>query len=351
MVGDWVALDDTGSIAAVVPRRTTISCRAAHEPASGVSREQVIAANVDIVLVVQALGQELDRRLLERYLALALESGARPVVVLTKADLEADPAGVAAAIADVGGEVPILTVSARTGLGLDGVRDAPRLGQDGRVARTVRRREVHARERADRRRRRASRPARSRADGAGRHTTTRRELVSCRAGASSSTTPACGRCISGSAREASRMRSKTSRSSQRRVGSPIAGTRRSRDVPSGRRCGRPAPEEAMEATTRSNARWPSSPNAWSAASARARAKAGHAVARDLPAAGGLEPFGENLDPCLGADQPRARARRPGSRQLGRARRSLTPLRSFGPRARPPRPRPPSRTGRIPSGRA
>ena len=71
VVGDWVALDGAGSIVDVVPRRTTISRRAAHEPASGVSREQVIAANVDVVLVVQALGQELDRRLLERYLALA----------------------------------------------------------------------------------------------------------------------------------------------------------------------------------------------------------------------------------------------------------------------------------------
>src|SRR5687767_10308311 len=86
VVGDWVALDSAGSIVDVVPRRTTISRRAAHEPASGVSREQLIAANVDVVLVVHALGQELDRRLLERYLALAVESGAHPVVVLTKAD-------------------------------------------------------------------------------------------------------------------------------------------------------------------------------------------------------------------------------------------------------------------------
>ncbi len=75
----------------------------------------MIAANVDIVFVVQALGQELDRRLLERYLALAVESGARPVVLLTKADLEDDPAAVAAELADVGGEVPIHVVSARDG--------------------------------------------------------------------------------------------------------------------------------------------------------------------------------------------------------------------------------------------
>jgi ribosome biogenesis GTPase / thiamine phosphate phosphatase len=176
VVGDWVALDHTGSIAAVLPRRTTISRRAAHEPASGVSREQVIAANVDLVLVVQALGQPLDRRLLERYLALALESGARPVVVLTKADLEDDPVAVAAALADVGGEVPIVTVSARTGLALDGVRtllSAGRtgvlLGPSGVGKSTL----VNALIGDD------SRLATGAlgADGAGRHTTTRRELV------------------------------------------------------------------------------------------------------------------------------------------------------------------------------
>src|SRR5262245_13601888 len=88
VVGDWVAIDPSGAIAAVLPRRTRISRTAAHEPASGVSREQVIAANVDVVLVVAALGQELDVRMVERYLALALEGGTRPVVVLTKADLE-----------------------------------------------------------------------------------------------------------------------------------------------------------------------------------------------------------------------------------------------------------------------
>ena len=105
VVGDWVALDSSGSIVDVVPRRTTISRARSARAASGVSREQVIAANVDVVLVVQALGQELDRRLLERYLALAVESGARPVVVLTKADLEDDPDAVAAEVEDVGGEV------------------------------------------------------------------------------------------------------------------------------------------------------------------------------------------------------------------------------------------------------
>ena len=65
-----------GAVAAVLPRRTKFSRRAAHEPASGVAQEQVVAANVDVVFIVAALGQELDRRLLERFVTLALESGA-----------------------------------------------------------------------------------------------------------------------------------------------------------------------------------------------------------------------------------------------------------------------------------
>jgi ribosome biogenesis GTPase / thiamine phosphate phosphatase len=176
VVGDWVALDAAGSIVDVVPRRTTISRRAAHEPASGVSQQQVIAANVDVVLVVHALGQELDRRLLERYLALAVESRARPAVVLTKADLESDPAAVAAEVEGIGGEVPIHIVSARTGLGLDAVRamlgtgmTGVLLGPSGVGKSTL----VNALIDDDARLATGAVAA----DGAGRHTTTRRELV------------------------------------------------------------------------------------------------------------------------------------------------------------------------------
>ena len=173
VVGDWVALDPAGAIAAVLPRRTTISRRAAHQPASGVSREQVIAANVDVAFVVQALGQELDLRLLERYLALALESGARPVVLLTKADLEPEPDMIAA---DIGDEVPVHAVSARTGVGLDAVRETLAegatgvlLGPSGVGKSTL----VNALVGDDARLATADVGA----DGEGRHTTTRRELV------------------------------------------------------------------------------------------------------------------------------------------------------------------------------
>jgi ribosome biogenesis GTPase len=140
-----------------------------------VSREQVIAANVDVVLVVAALGQALDTRLLERYLALALESGARPVVVLTKSDLEPDPEAVAAAAAEIGAEVPVLVVSVQTRTGLDAVRKVltpgvtgALLGPSGVGKSTLVNALSDAADLAT---------GEVAADGAGRHTTTRRELV------------------------------------------------------------------------------------------------------------------------------------------------------------------------------
>ena len=130
VVGDWVAIHDD-VIEAVLPRRTAFVRRAAADPGSGTAREQVVAANVDVVFVTAALGQPLDRLVLERYLTLALQSGARPVILLTKADLEADPAGVAAEIEDVGGAIPIHFVSARTGNGVERVRALVGAGSTG----------------------------------------------------------------------------------------------------------------------------------------------------------------------------------------------------------------------------
>jgi ribosome biogenesis GTPase len=83
---------------------------------------QVLAANVDVVLVATSLNRDLNQRRLERYLATAHESGARPLVVLTKADLARDPVEVAiaeVAVAEVAASVDVLAVSALTGTGLD----------------------------------------------------------------------------------------------------------------------------------------------------------------------------------------------------------------------------------------
>ena len=124
-VGDWVALDlgdgESPTIEAVLPRRTKFSRRSA-EDGDATAREQVVAANVDVVFVVTSLADEVKIRTLERYLTLAWESGARPVILLTKADVVDDAERVADEIAGIGSEVPVLTVSSRSGLGLDSVR-------------------------------------------------------------------------------------------------------------------------------------------------------------------------------------------------------------------------------------
>jgi ribosome biogenesis GTPase / thiamine phosphate phosphatase len=120
-VGDWVALDDRsggGTIHAVLPRRSAFSRMAAGKE----TRTQVIGANVDVVFVVTSLNHDFNVRRLERYLAAAWESGARPVVVLSKADLAGDVDGPLLAAESVAPGVPILVVSAVDGTGLDAVR-------------------------------------------------------------------------------------------------------------------------------------------------------------------------------------------------------------------------------------
>ncbi|WP_421991377.1 ribosome small subunit-dependent GTPase A [Roseococcus sp.] len=120
--GDWVALstkptEGTATLHAVLPRRTAFVRRAA----DSVQTMQVIAANIDVVFVVTSMNADLNPRRLERFLAAAWQSGARPVVVLTKADLSEQPEAEAAEIARLAAGCPVLIVSARQGLGLDGL--------------------------------------------------------------------------------------------------------------------------------------------------------------------------------------------------------------------------------------
>ncbi|MGH9335386.1 MAG: GTPase RsgA, partial [Vicinamibacteria bacterium] len=83
-VGDWVALDANGSrIEHLLPRRTKLSRKAAGKRTG----EQVVAANVDLAFVVMGLDSDFNPRRLERFLATVWESGASPVVVLSKLDL------------------------------------------------------------------------------------------------------------------------------------------------------------------------------------------------------------------------------------------------------------------------
>ena len=119
-VGDWVCVavragERRATIHRVLERRTTIS----RKDAGSVVDEQVLAANVDTVLLVTSLNQDLNPRRIERYLALVAESGARPVVLLTKADLCEEWANAIAKIERVAPSVPIHVVSALDGRGLE----------------------------------------------------------------------------------------------------------------------------------------------------------------------------------------------------------------------------------------
>jgi ribosome biogenesis GTPase len=119
-VGDWVALavrsgERAATIQAVLPRRTAFVRKAA----DSVATEQVVAANVDVAFLVASMNADLNARRLERYLAAAWQSGARPVVVLTKADLAADPSREIGEAERVAFGAPVLAVSVVTGEGLE----------------------------------------------------------------------------------------------------------------------------------------------------------------------------------------------------------------------------------------
>jgi ribosome biogenesis GTPase len=118
-VGDWVALaarpdEGAATIHAVLPRRTAFVRKAA----DSVQSVQVIAANIDVAFLVASMNADLNGRRLERYLAASWQSGARPVVVLTKADLAEDPGAALAEVLDVAAGAPVLAVSALTGEGM-----------------------------------------------------------------------------------------------------------------------------------------------------------------------------------------------------------------------------------------
>lgn len=87
-VGDWVAVrpsagEETGTIEAILPRRSKFSRKVAGE----LTEEQIVAANIDTVFLVMGLDGDYNPRRLERYLLLAYESGASPVVILNKSDV------------------------------------------------------------------------------------------------------------------------------------------------------------------------------------------------------------------------------------------------------------------------
>ncbi len=176
-IGDWVAItpqpgeETRAAIHAVLPRRTKFSRKAAGEQVV----EQVVAANVDTVFLVSSLDGNHHQHRLERYLAAAWASGAQPVVLLNKADLNDDTAALTAEIAGVAPNVPVFVTSAQTRRGLKALapylqpgKTIALLGSSGVGKSTLINRLVGDRVQDTQEVREA--------DNKGRHTTTQREL-------------------------------------------------------------------------------------------------------------------------------------------------------------------------------
>lgn len=176
-VGDWVAAEPLpGEPKAVIRRILTRRTKFSRKAAGEWDVEQVIAANIDLVFIMQGLDNDFNPRRMERYLVLAWESGAVPVIILNKADLCSCPEEYAALIEELAPGVPVHPVSVREGVGLEAIREYLKegvtvafIGSSGvgksSLVNTLAEREIFkTREvRAD--------------DSRGRHTTSRRELV------------------------------------------------------------------------------------------------------------------------------------------------------------------------------
>lgn len=122
-VGDRVTISaDHERIESVHERRSALTRRSSFEGARGT--RQIVASNIDTVFVVHAVNTDVNQRRLERELVLAFDSGATPVVVLTKTDTVTpeQAESVAASLAEVALDVDIVLVSSRTGDGLDSIR-------------------------------------------------------------------------------------------------------------------------------------------------------------------------------------------------------------------------------------
>lgn len=123
-VGDWVVLqermnENRGTIHAILPRKSKFS----RKSAGLVTEEQIIAANVDTIFLVNSLNEDLNLRRLERYLLLTWESGANPVIILSKADLCENVKAKIQEVESVALGVPIIAISALENSGLENIQD------------------------------------------------------------------------------------------------------------------------------------------------------------------------------------------------------------------------------------
>ena len=176
-VGDWVIIDlqdgqDRAIIHDILPRKSKFSRKAAGSD----TREQIVAANIDNVFIVTSLNQDFNLRRLERYLTIAWNSGANPVIVLSKADLCDKPEVKKAEVETIAFGVPIHIISSLTGEGLNELKDylnkgktAALLGSSG-VGKSTIINKLLGQEKMEVDEIRFN-------DGRGKHTTSHRELI------------------------------------------------------------------------------------------------------------------------------------------------------------------------------
>lgn len=181
-VGDWVGLRET-TIMSILPRRSAFI----RKRAGLGSDEQVLAANVDTAFLLAGLDDDFSLRRLERYITTAWDSGAEPVVVLTKADLSPDVADALLQAESVAIGVPVYPISNVTGIGVEELtmhlrpgRTIVLLGSSG-VGKSSLLNRLAGEE--------LMRTSALAADGTGRHTTSHRELVHLPGGALAIDTP------------------------------------------------------------------------------------------------------------------------------------------------------------------
>lgn len=176
-VGDWVAVswcegEERAAIHGLLPRFSKFARKAAGLETA----EQIVAANVDTVFLINALNHDLNLRRIERYLTLAWDSGANPVIVLSKADLCDEVAQQVSEVEQIALGVPVHIISSLTGAGLDDLncylqpgKTVAMLGSSGAGKSTLLNC-LYGQERQKVQTIRAG-------DDRGRHTTTTRELV------------------------------------------------------------------------------------------------------------------------------------------------------------------------------
>jgi ribosome biogenesis GTPase len=183
VVGDWVAArllpnEQRAVVVACLPRKTAL----VRKRVDRASAPQVMAANLDVVYLVSALDHDFNPRRIERALSLIWESGAQPVLLLSKLDLCEDPEPFVAAAREVALGVELHLLSAQSGQGVDAAFAALRPGLTGALigmsgvgkSTLVNRLLGHAQQRTS---------AIRESDDRGKHTTTRRELFVLETGA------------------------------------------------------------------------------------------------------------------------------------------------------------------------